>query len=50
MTRSINRGNRICRQCVVQTLAGLAWPMWGDRLGWPKVSRCGACDSAARRD
>jgi hypothetical protein len=43
MTRSISGRNRICRHCVVRTLAGMAWPMWGDRQGWPRMTRCRDC-------
>lgn len=31
---------RICRRCLVRTLAGVAWPMWGGRDGWPRLTRC----------
>ncbi len=34
---------RICRQCVLNSLAGVAWQMWGARQGWPRLTRCARC-------
>ncbi|MCT2585785.1 hypothetical protein [Actinophytocola gossypii] len=42
------RRNRLCGTCLLHTLAGVAWPMWGGRPeGWPRLVRCRSC--AARR-
>jgi len=41
MSRPIKR--RICRNCIMSTLAGVSWPVWGDRQGWPKLTRCADC-------
>jgi len=33
-----------CRHCVLRTLAGVAWPVWGGRpSGWPRLTRCADC-------
>jgi hypothetical protein len=38
-----------CRGCVLRTLAGVAWPMWGGRPeGWPRLVRCGSCSARLR--
>ncbi len=37
-----------CRHCVLRTLAGVAWPMWGGRSGWPRPVRCRTCAARAR--
>jgi hypothetical protein len=42
MTASTGK-RRICRNCVLNSLAGVAWQMWGGRQGWPKLTRCSRC-------
>ena len=32
-----------CRHCVLRLLAGVAWPLWGGRAGWPRLTRCADC-------
>jgi len=48
MSRNLRSRNRICRRCVVRSLAGVAWPMWGGREGWPRLTRCRTCATARR--
>jgi hypothetical protein len=41
MARMPNRRKRLCGQCLVRTLAGVAWPLWASRPdGWPQPARC----------
>jgi hypothetical protein len=44
MIRPRKRHIRICRNCLVHSLAGVAWQMWGARPdGMPRPSRCRTC-------
>lgn len=47
MTRP-SRRTRLCRHCLIRTIAGVAWPLWGGREGWPRLSRCRGCAAPAR--
>ncbi|MFI7679835.1 hypothetical protein [Actinophytocola sp. NPDC049390] len=42
MTGSTGK-RRICRGCLINSLAGVAWQMWGARQGWPRLTRCRRC-------
>ncbi|WP_460392566.1 hypothetical protein [Actinophytocola sediminis] len=40
---------RLCGHCLLATLAGVAWPMWGSRPeGWPRKVLCRSCTTRQR--
>ncbi|HEY0453993.1 hypothetical protein [Actinophytocola sp.] len=42
---------RLCHNCVLGTLAGVAWQMWGGRPeGWPQLTRCESCTTGSAGD
>jgi hypothetical protein len=43
------RRSRVCRKCVLATLAGISWPLWGSRPeGWPRLVLCRTCATRQR--
>lgn len=45
----MSRRGRVCRKCVLATLAGMSWPLWGSRPeGWPRMVLCQPCTAARR--